>query len=103
MSDKFINIQIKFCTNAFRKDVSLFQVTSSVLMGIDASRRRRCVTGSTTVRTDLMKWTVQSRARAAIGAATTTHAVYLRASCVTVRETAQMGPMRKSVVRFNMH
>lgn len=77
----------------------MFQVSSSVLMETDASPRRWCVMGSTTVRTDLMKWTVQSWVRAAIDAATTTLAVYLTTSCVMARETALMGQMRKSVVR----
>lgn len=80
------------------RSLSLSQLSSSVLMEIDASTRSRCVTGRTTVRTGLMKWTVSGCLRAATGAATTTRAVSPTPSCVTARKTALMGPMRKSVV-----
>ncbi len=80
--------------------VSIFlpQMSSGVLMGIDASHHSKCVTGTMTVKTDLMKWTVRVGLRAAISSVITTLAVYQRPSCAMARETALMGRMRKSVV-----
>ena len=73
-------------------------MSSGVLTGTDASHQRRCVTGRTTVKTDLTKWTVRVRPRAAVIAVTTTLAVSRTPSCVTERETAPMGLMKRSVV-----
>lgn len=39
--------------------LSLSQVSSSVLMGKNASHKSKCVTGKMTVRTNLMKLTAQ--------------------------------------------
>lgn len=83
---------------SLRSLFSLSQMSSGVLTGTDASRRRRCATGSTTVKTGPMNWTVQDGWRAAISAVTTTLAASQRPSCVMERETALTGQMKKSVV-----
>lgn len=81
-----------------RRLCSVSQLSSSVLMEIGASCGSRCVMDRMTVKTNLMKETVRVCLRVAISAVITTHAVYLRPSCVMVRETALMDLMRKSVV-----
>lgn len=79
------------------RDCAVSQLSSSVLMGIDASPEGRCATAETTVRTGLMRWTVRGCPRAATTAATQS-AVYRKASCAMVRGTAPMARMKRGVV-----